>query len=100
MSLLRRYLVSEPKINNSFFDNILELRINVVSPENVLLNLNLSKFDALLNRDKSKFVCLFSKPDELFFVIFFVHESGDSVDHFGDCAESIAEAVLGKNKNK
>jgi hypothetical protein len=79
------------KIFHRFVENLLQFLVDVVSPEDVLVNLDFSEFDALLDGDKTELVGLLSESNELFFVIVFIHEGGDGVDHFRDCAEAIAK---------
>jgi hypothetical protein len=65
----------------------------MITPVNVLFNLNFSQFYALLDRDEAEFVGFLSESNELFFVIIFIHERCHRVNHFGNCAEAIAKAV-------
>jgi hypothetical protein len=82
------------KIFDGFVENLLEFLVDVVAPEDVLVNLDFGEFDTLFDGDKTELVGLLSESNELFFVIVFIHEGGDGVDHFRDCAEAIAEAGL------
>lgn len=86
-------LICKSEITNGLIKIGIEFRVKIVAPENVFVNLNLGEFDALLDSYEAELLRLLSESYELLLVIIFIHESRDRVNHFRNCAESIAEAV-------
>lgn len=89
-------LSPESKVFYRHVERRLQLVVEVVPPENVLVDFNLRQLYAFLDRNETELVGSLREASELFFVVDFIHERCDRIYHLRDCAEPVAEAVWGQ----